>query len=50
VPIPDDPFTGKAFRFSVAGKGAIIEAPPPPGEEASDYNADRIEITLASQK
>lgn len=50
VPIPEDPFTGKAFRYIIAGNRATLEAPPPPGEEASDYNAIRIEITLAPQK
>ena len=47
VPIPDDPVTGKAFRYTNEGGLAILEGPPPPGEEASDSNAVRIEISLA---
>ena len=29
VPLPDDPFTGKAFPYRVEGKTAIIQGTPP---------------------
>jgi hypothetical protein len=50
VPIPDDPITGKAFRYTKNGDRAIIEAVAPPGEEANETLAIRIEITLAAAK
>jgi len=33
VPLPVDPFTGKAFRYELAGDTAHIRGTPPPGQE-----------------
>ena len=33
VPLPDDPFTGKPFRYEVAGDTAHLRGSPPLGEE-----------------
>src|SRR5262249_26616853 len=45
VPIPLDPFTGKAFEYQVKGTTAYLSAPPPAGEQAHEGNAIRLEIT-----
>jgi hypothetical protein len=47
APIPIDPMTGKAFGYTKDGNRAVLEATAPPGAEASEQNAVRIEITLA---
>jgi hypothetical protein len=33
VPLPEDPFTGKPFRYSVEGNTAHLRGSPPPGRE-----------------
>ncbi len=33
VPLPDDPFTGKPFRYTLEGATAHLRGCPPPGEE-----------------
>ena len=33
VPLPDDPFTGKPFRYEVTGNTAHLRGSPPSGEE-----------------
>ena len=33
VPLPDDPFTGKPFRYEVIGKTAHLRGTPPRGAE-----------------
>ena len=33
VPLPDDPFTGKPFRYEVTGDTAHLRGTPPPGAE-----------------
>jgi hypothetical protein len=50
VPIPNDPITGNAFRYTKDGDGAILEALAPPGEEAIDGLAIRLEITMTPSK
>jgi hypothetical protein len=46
VPLPDDPFTGKPFRYEVKGSTAHLRGSPPSGEEkAAVYNV-HYEITL----
>lgn len=47
VPIPIDPVTGKAFEYLRNGDRAVLTAPAPPGEPASENNAIRIEISLS---
>ena len=34
VPLPDDPFTGKPFRYEVTGQTAHLRGSPPPAEPA----------------
>jgi hypothetical protein len=50
VPMPIDAVTGKSFTYRKDGDRAILEAPAPPGEEAGQHNAVRIEITVAAGK
>jgi hypothetical protein len=46
VPLRDDPFTGKPFRFEVTGNMAHIRGNPPPGlEKEPGYNV-HYEVTL----
>jgi hypothetical protein len=33
VPLPDDPFTGKPFRYEVIGDSAHLRGTPPAGME-----------------
>jgi hypothetical protein len=33
VPVPDDPITGKPFRYELIGATAHLRGSPPPGEE-----------------
>ena len=35
LPLPVDPFTGKAFHYEVDGPTAIIKGSPPKGEETN---------------
>jgi hypothetical protein len=51
VPVPLDPLTGKGFLYRRHPDGnAILEALPPPGEEANETNSIRYEIRLSSRK
>jgi hypothetical protein len=46
VPLPDDPFTGKPFRYEVNGTTAHLRGSPPQGfEKDSTYNV-HYEVTL----
>lgn len=39
VPLPDDPSTGKPFRYELAGDPAHLRGQPPVGEEKNpEYN------------
>ncbi len=44
VPVPEDPIHGRAFRYEVHGKSAVLEGPVPPDGGARD--GLRYEITL----
>ena len=46
APVPNDPHTGKQFLYHVGNGLATLEGPPPAGEEATDRNALRFELTL----
>jgi hypothetical protein len=46
VPLPDDPFTGKPFRYKVEGTTAHLRGSPPPGEEKNPGFNVRYEITI----
>lgn len=46
VPLPDDPFTGKPFRYEVTGNIAHLRGSPPPGEEKNPIFNVHYEITL----
>jgi hypothetical protein len=46
VPIPLDPFTGKAFVYKLEGEKASIEGPAPEGERRWIQNYIRFEVTL----
>jgi hypothetical protein len=46
VPIPIDPVTGNAFRYTVAGERAILYGPPYGREAAGVHNTLRYELTL----
>jgi hypothetical protein len=48
VPVPNDPFLGKPFVYRLDKGAATLEAPPPDGEEATDRNALRFELTLTN--
>ncbi len=46
VPLPDDPFTGKPFRYELNGNVAHLRGSPPPGmENEAAYNM-HYELTL----
>ena len=46
VPLPDDPSTGKPFRYELAGDTAHLRGQPPVGEEKNpEYNV-HYEVTL----
>jgi hypothetical protein len=45
VPLPDDPFTGKPFRYEVAGNTAHVRGTPPPGEKNPGNNV-HYELTI----
>ncbi len=44
VPVPEDPFHGRAFRYEVNGKNAVLEGPVPP--DGGPRDGLRYEITL----
>jgi hypothetical protein len=44
VPIPLNPVTGKPFDYKVSGGKAVLEVPPPPGDNAR--NGARYELTI----
>ena len=46
LPVPPDPFTGKAFAYRREGGKAILEAGAPPGQTAYEHNSVRYELTL----
>ena len=46
VPLPVDPFTGKAFRYEVKGNTAIIRGSPPMGMEQQPLYNIRYEVTI----
>ena len=49
VPIPGDPFTGKAFGYSLSETTAILSSPPDIGNKYSAASgAERYELTLRS--
>jgi hypothetical protein len=46
VPLPDDPATGKPFRYEVQGNTAHLRGSPPPGEEKNFAFNIHYEVTL----
>jgi hypothetical protein len=46
VPLPDDPFTGKPFRYEVDGNTAHLRGSPPKGEEKEAVFNVHYEVTL----
>jgi hypothetical protein len=46
VPLPDDPLTGKPFRYYVDGATAHLRGSPPPGEEKNPAFNVRYELTI----
>jgi hypothetical protein len=46
VPLPDDPFTGKPFRYEVIGETAHLRGSPPPGMENDPAYRVHYEVTL----
>jgi hypothetical protein len=46
VPLSDDPFTGKPFRYHVDGPTAHVRGTPPPGDENSPGFNVRYELTI----
>ena len=46
VPLPDDPFTGKPFRYEVNGTSAHLRGSPPPGMEKDPAFNVHYEVTL----
>jgi hypothetical protein len=46
VPLPDDPFTGKPFRYQVQGRTAHLRGSPPPGAEKDPAFNVHYEVTL----
>ena len=46
VPLPDDPFTGKPFRYEVLGTTAHFRGSPPPGEEKNVGFNVHYEVTV----
>ena len=46
VPLPDDPFTGKPFRYEVIGETAHLRGSPPPGMENDPAFRVHYEVTL----
>jgi hypothetical protein len=46
VPLPDDPFTGKPFRYQLDGATAHLRGSPPPGEEKNPAYNVHYEIVI----
>jgi hypothetical protein len=46
VPLPDDPFTGKPFRYEVTGGTAHLRGTPPPGLEKEPNLNVHYEVTI----
>jgi hypothetical protein len=46
VPLPDDPFTGKPFRYEVSGSTAHLRGTPPAGQEKNPGNNVHYEVTI----
>jgi hypothetical protein len=46
VPLPDDPFTGKAFRYEVTGNTAHLRGTPPQGVEKEPPFNVHYEVTI----
>jgi hypothetical protein len=46
LPLPDDPFTGKAFDYRVEGATARLRGAPPRGEEKKAAYPVLYEVTL----
>ena len=46
MPLPDDPFTGKPFRYEVQGVTAHLRGSPPPGEGDEPRLNIHYELTL----
>jgi hypothetical protein len=46
VPLPDDPLTGKPFRYEVIGNTAQLRGQPPAGEEKNAEFNVHYEVTL----
>jgi hypothetical protein len=47
VPVPDDPFTGKPFRYEVDGATAHLRGSPPRGQEKVPAANVHYEITIS---
>jgi hypothetical protein len=46
VPLPDDPFTGKPFRYNLSGATAHLRGSPPPGREKESVFNVHYEVTV----
>ncbi len=46
VPLPPDPFTGKAFHYKLDGATAHLRGSPPPGEEKNPVYNLHFEVTI----
>lgn len=46
LPLPVDPFTGKAFVYDVDGQTAVVRGTPPKGEEKTAAYNVRYEVTI----
>jgi hypothetical protein len=46
VPLPDDPITGKPFRYKLEGSSAHLRGTPPRGEEKNPFLNVHYEITI----
>jgi hypothetical protein len=46
LPLPADPFTGRAFRYELADGTAHLRGTPPPGEEKEPYFNVHYEVSL----
>ncbi|MDY3559909.1 hypothetical protein R5W23_001095 [Gemmata sp. JC673] len=48
VPVPDDPFTGKPFAYTLSGGVAQLRGAAPKGEEKNPHFAAAFDVTLGS--
>ena len=46
VPLPNDPFTGKAFHYRMEGKKAILHGTAPRGQEKNPLFVPHYEVTI----